>query len=264
MFCSDMIDAATALNQSPRSEASAEDGADWARPLLERQLWVLGQLAEGGLQVARAIERQATGAGSGDGGPNLNDLALAYARVARAVRMTLLLQSRLIQDAQTADKLKAHTAHCAKVRQEAQRPLLEDERKARVERIVGRIAQGEHDDAETVERIVEEAAERLDQDDIYGDVLSKPVSEIVARICEDLGLDPDWPRLAEEAWARAEIESGAAGSPLAAFRRDSGREDPSPGGPRSPSGRRDPDDLGVAGGPRSCDANAMGSRAASP
>ena len=47
-------------------------------------------------------------------------------------------------------------------------------------------------------------------------MLSRPISELIALICQDLGLAPDWPQLAEEAWAKAEIASGAAGAPLAA------------------------------------------------
>ncbi|MDB5459102.1 MAG: hypothetical protein JWO72_843, partial [Caulobacteraceae bacterium] len=57
----------------------------------------------------------------------------------------------------------------------------------------------------------------LDDEDLYGDVLARPFSEVVADICRDLGLDPDWSRLAQEPWARAEIDSGQAGGPLAAL-----------------------------------------------
>jgi hypothetical protein len=81
-------------------------------------------------------------------------------------------------------------------------------------RIVERVATSQHEDTDKVERLVQEAAERLDQDDIYK-MLDRPVSEVVALICKDLGLDPDWPRLAQEAWAREEMASGAAGWPLA-------------------------------------------------
>jgi hypothetical protein len=94
---------------------------------------------------------------------------------------------------------------------------LADQRKARTVRIVERIARRDCDDAEDIERRVGEAAGRLDQDDIYGDVLSRPISELIAMICKDLGLDPDWPQLAREAWAREEISGGAAGSPLMAL-----------------------------------------------
>ncbi len=62
--------------------------------------------------------------------------------------------------------------------------------------------------------MIEETGERLDDEDIYGDVASRPVGELVALICRDLGLDPDWTRLAEEAWAQDEIAEAPVGSPF--------------------------------------------------
>ena len=46
-------------------------------------------------------------------------------------------------------------------------------------------------------------------------VASRPVGELVALICRDFGLDPNWDALAEEAWAQAEMDGGAEGSPFA-------------------------------------------------
>ncbi len=199
----------TATVAAPTSAAVG----DMARTLLERQLWMLGQLAEGGLEIARAIEREATQAGSPESAPHSvgAHIPMAYARVSRAVRMTILLQSKLIADLQTLEAKAAHEAAQAKLA----RPVLERVQKARIERIVGRIAGADGADEDEVERLAEETAEWLDQDDLYGDILTRPVSEIIALICKDLGLTPDWPQLAEEAWAKAEIESGAAAGPLA-------------------------------------------------
>jgi hypothetical protein len=88
---------------------------------------------------------------------------------------------------------------------------------ARIHRIVRRVAWAQGKAIEEVERLARDAVDRLDQDELYGDLLSRPVSEIIAHICRDLRLEPDWPQLAEEAWAQDEIASGAAGAPLAAL-----------------------------------------------
>ena len=66
------------------------------QPLLPRQIERLDRLADIGLQIAEALAAQAKGEG-----PKVveGDLALAYDRVARAVRMAAMLQSRLTQDA---------------------------------------------------------------------------------------------------------------------------------------------------------------------
>ncbi len=38
----------------------------------------------------------------------------------------------------------------------------------------------------------------------FAEILKRPTDEIIALICRELGLPDDWPRLAEEAWARGE------------------------------------------------------------
>lgn len=160
----------------------------------ERPLAILGQLAEIGLTLAQGIERQAA-----EGEIPATSAAIAYGRVARAVRLTIALQSKLVAEAQAAASAPDRDR---------------DERRTRIRRIVGRVV-----DSETLDRAESvyqkgEAAERLEHDDIYGDLLSRPTSEIVAEVCRDLGLKPHWSRLATEAWARDEIAAGAAGAPL--------------------------------------------------
>src|ERR1700754_5120523 len=91
-------------------------------PVHDRQLQILGELAEIGLEVARAV-----GAAPGPAG----DLALAYARVSRAVRLPLMLQSQLIEDA-AADAREL-------ARPDPVPATPEDVRKARVGRIVERL-----------------------------------------------------------------------------------------------------------------------------
>ncbi|MEI9889795.1 MAG: hypothetical protein WDN45_03400 [Caulobacteraceae bacterium] len=47
--------------------------------------------------------------------------------------------------------------------------------------------------------------------------MSWPVSDLVAAICHDLGLTPNWAHLAAEAWAQDEIDSGPVGEALADY-----------------------------------------------
>ncbi|MGZ6013181.1 MAG: hypothetical protein ACXWK0_15165, partial [Caulobacteraceae bacterium] len=198
-------------------------------PFEMRQLQLLGDLAEVGLEVARAVERRTREAGPED---DLTRLAMAYSRTARAVRLTVMLQSKLIKD------IKAEDEAGAKARAEADKAAAEQaavrdpayQKKARVEAIVERVATARHHgDAPVVDRILRESAERLDDEDLYGDLMDRPLSEIVARLCKDLGLDPDWAELAQEYWAVQEIESGEAGWPLASNR----PREAAGGGPRA-------------------------------
>ena len=59
-----------------------------------------------------------------------------------------------------------------------------------------------------------EAREWLNDDTLVGD-LNRPYSEIIADICRDLGIEPDWAVLSQEAWARGRVARGRPGAPLA-------------------------------------------------
>ncbi len=181
-----------------------ENTADWARPLHERQIDYLGDVAESGVEIARQVARIAKDAWDVDG---VHTAALAHSRVARAVRLTVMLQAKLIKALEDRD---AHRADLASSDADDER----QEKQARTIRIVERVAEQDDRDRDEVDRLVRETAERLDTDDIYK-LLDRPLSELIAMICKDLGLDPDWPRLAQEAWAQAEMASGGVGWPLA-------------------------------------------------
>ena len=205
MICSEMSSAIPAVSEADDSDAQAWDAAGdgCAAASAERRLQRLDRLAEAGMEVIEALTAQAKGAG-----PKVvdGDVALAFSRVSRAVRMAVLLQHELAQDAVAPPMISPDAA-------------LEAERKTahigRVGRIVARVAMDHC--GKKPERAADyayAARERLDDDDIYGLVATRPVGELVAMICRDFGLEPDWDALAQEAWARAEIDSGAAGSPF--------------------------------------------------
>jgi hypothetical protein len=205
----------------PAPSTPPPPAADDARRLIAEQLQMLKRVAQVGLELSLEIERQAKGEGA-DGQPPapLGDLALAYSRTTRALRLTVMLQSRLTKDLEGIDSLAEIRARSAAALEETRRRDPVYVHKDRVERIVERVARdacGEDEDA--LERLMVEACDRLDDEDLYGEVLDRPVGELVALVCRDLGLDPDWTRLAEEAWARAEIDSAAAGSPFLALLR---------------------------------------------
>jgi hypothetical protein len=156
---SEMRDAAAPAE--PESPASVPDAPD---PLLDRQLQMLGDLAEIGLEIARALESQAkrTGPVVAEG-----DIALAYGRVARAVRQAILLQSRLVEDFKA--RAAAADRTLADARSAAEEALAEREhiRKCRIGSIVERVAEASHDDEEEIDRLVREADERLDDEGLW-------------------------------------------------------------------------------------------------
>ncbi len=69
---------------------------------LERQLAMLDALAAAGVQAAREVGRQAEAQQS-----SAAEISLAYARVSRAVRLAILLQTQLVEEAQTRQAASA-------------------------------------------------------------------------------------------------------------------------------------------------------------
>jgi hypothetical protein len=186
-----------------------------ARAFVEQQLRMLTRLAEVGLNIAGAVERRALAEASAPGAADQGcDWGLVYSRIARAVRLTIALQSKLLKDLAAFDEAGAGQSPAAdgEATAEHDRAAL---RTDRIGRIAQRVVEAEIADKYAAERLSNTMWERLDDEDIYGEVLERPIGEIVALICKDLGLSPDWRRWAHEAWALAEAQTGAPGSPFA-------------------------------------------------
>jgi len=216
--------------EPPIPDASRCGGDDAA--MVERQLALLGRLAEVGLNIAIAIERQAQGAAP-DARPEDSvppevfhgDLALAFARVSRSVRMTIALQSKLIGERRRGWVEPARVP--AADGREA--------RRARVQRAIEQMAWEDHEAAEQAE-----GAERLEDGDEFGDILNRPDIDIVDEICRELDLAEDWPGRAEETWAREDPAGSAAGGPLAALSPSTVTPPPNRHPGRNAVERRDP------------------------
>lgn len=190
---------------------------------IERQRKMLERLGEAGLEIALAIEKRVKEAGPDEPLAALNAAGHAYAQVARSVRLCVLLQEELAKGRPDPES--------------AARQAEAGRRKAHIDRAVGIVRRVARDHCRIepymVSLMAKEASERLDTDDIYGQVLTRPVGELVALICRDLGLEPHWPALAEEAWAQAEMDSRPQGSP---FLDDELWEDVPEDGPEPASG----------------------------
>ena len=161
----------------------------------ERHARVLRELTEIGMDLAREVRRQALEAGTDIPAA---DLALEFSRIARAVRQTVALEAKLAEDRQArADKTEASRVLDARVRG--------IRRKTRVIGLVERVLESESDG----ERLLDDLAERL-EDENDTDFADAPIGELVARICRDLGVTPDWTLWDDEPWA---IEAATASSP---------------------------------------------------
>ena len=202
------VDAAlVAPAPAPASAAAPPMASSDARARIEDQLAMLTRLAQVGMAIAEDCGRQVAHAASHAGQPAdpeapappapRHDPGLVFARVARAVRMTIALQSRLAKDLDEFDKAQARAEDWRRFdrRQRLSRQVREA---AHVLVTTRREAeQGASDDpwsefpAETeIEKMSAVAYERLvDAED--GRLLGRPFDEVVAQICRDLGMTPD-------------------------------------------------------------------------
>jgi hypothetical protein len=179
---------------------------DWA----DEHVRMLRELAELGMQLARAMARQALAqaeAGAAEapaaGGPGRGDPGLGFARVARAVRLTLALEARTREGSiarrnAVASEAEGPAAGAAARIRALLAPMVRGPREAEVRRIARDIIEAEG--GERAEALMAELHERLDDDEDYAEP-DRPVGEALARICRDLGLTPDWSRWADQDWA---------------------------------------------------------------
>lgn len=173
---------------APAGETSTADpSADRA----ERHLRALQELAEIGMDLARLLRREAVARAeacpetwdSASGEPAGLDLGLKFSRIARAVRQTLALEARLAEyGLERTRRLESE--------RRAERSRLGAARKAAVRRVVEHTidADANHND---VEGLLDELDERLDDGRDDADYADRPVGELVACICRDLGVTPE-------------------------------------------------------------------------
>lgn len=188
-------------------EDCAEARARAAEARTARQLAMLQELAEIGMQMARAVRDEALALAAPadeDASPRPpsrfgnGDLGLVYSRVARAVRQTLALETR-VADGIEAARVERERDRVAAIRRAA------DERQQEVRDYVTQAIEAEAAERNTpeseVERLLDDLDERLDEGD-YADALKvAPIGELVAGICADLGVTPDWSLWEDQAWA---------------------------------------------------------------
>jgi hypothetical protein len=192
-----------------------------AQARTERQLAMLAELAEIGMQMARAVRDEAvaraevvdaTAQPSRFGG---GDLGLIYSRIARAVRQTLALETRLAEDIEKATVERARNRletlrRAATERQEQIRDYV-------AEAIEAEAAERNAADRD-VERLLDDLDERIEAGD-YDDTLdTAPIGDLVARICADLGVIPDWDLWGDQEWALDHLKAQTLAADIGADR----------------------------------------------
>ncbi len=174
-----------------------------APTLRERQVAVLDRLTVMGMAIAEAIHREVEAGLPGEADPvqriaALNTAAVAHARAARAVRLALALQARLLgAQASPGDDLT-----------EPERLIVEWLPPS------GAVAGARLDDAADSGGGDHDARPDGEHDRERDDLtalLRRPPAELIARICRDLGLDDETAGRFTAAWNEASDSAREAG-----------------------------------------------------
>lgn len=186
-------------------EAPVDEAPDPSVLRAERRLRLLEELSEIGMALAQGLRDRADADASDGDAAKGRDPADAFARLSRAIRLTLALEAK------TDQELKDLLSGLAPAREEARARAEERARLARVEDYQTRndqvfdrvfdVAKAEIDDNETFGEVFDALRERLDEDEGYADLVSAPLRELVERLCRDLDLAPDWSQWQDDGWA---------------------------------------------------------------
>ena len=185
---------------SASDEPSPEEvAADPAVLRAERRLALLAEMAEIGMALMRGLRPAEPAAESGKSDPNRDPIE-AFARVSRAVRLTLALEART--DQELADLKAGVVRRLAdeSVRARARRKRRATEIRDRVEGIMVPLMESETESAEAFDDLYEAMRQRLDDDEGYEGCQDWPVRKIVEHLCRDLQLSPDWSGWTEDGW----------------------------------------------------------------
>ena len=214
-----MPDDASALSlaYAAPSEPGGEANPRFARA--EARLAMLRELAELGMTLTRNLvaSTQAPAAADRDNAaaeppPPRHDPANAFARLSRAVRLTLALEASAEDDLATLraegslKPVKGPTidARDAKVDQPPLDPFPPVDHPSafrnKVRDCVYRVLNAEVEDLRPAQERMHSLYERLQEGRCYDAFIYRPLREAVAAICDDLGLSPNWTGWTDDGW----------------------------------------------------------------
>jgi hypothetical protein len=175
-------------------------------------------------EPAVAAEDPAAGKRAAERRNALKSADLAYSRAGRSMRLSMSLAIKFHDDRLERDKqiesvaVKAEQQRIGRRKGQLQR-LATDAIKRHTEREIERQLEAEEIDEvdeeakeDALESLYEALSERLDEEDIERDLDICATSDLFGRICQDLGIEPDWERLRRASWAMEEIRRKVPGS----------------------------------------------------
>ena len=188
-----------------RAASGARSWADEEAELAAEQIAMLRNLSRRAMTMAEDIQLQAAdrAAREKEDGIERTDLSLAFARTARSARQSMMLASKF-----AAARRKGERDDAAEQARQAAaaRHKRKGEEKQRIERAVEQAIDSDKRLSETAaETAREDLRERLESPEFYEEFGETPAEILIAKLCLELELEPDWAdwaakAAAEKAW----------------------------------------------------------------
>jgi len=184
-----LLDDPSEASPPPDTPAMAEAAA--AVAMTERHHATLSRLAELGMALAEAIVAQTKEEGAAEAGA-------AFAKVGQAVRRAIALEQTLGSElgrrrGELAETRQARLAEARSKSWNARDEAIQREMKGVIEPETA-------DDKDRAENLLDDIDELLTSEE-FSDYDDRPAGETIARLCQALGLDPDWCVETPEGWA---------------------------------------------------------------
>jgi len=193
----------------------------------EQRLAMLRELAEIGMALTRELARRELEAGpEAAADPNSTvptptpkpvscprrDPADAFARLSRAIRLTLVLEAKaedelhaMLDGEADDDEASPFSGPCFDPNPGPPRDYPSAYRN-KIRDAVFDVLNREIKDFRPAEEILDAPYERLTEGERYDAFVQRPLEEAVAAICDDLGLHPDWSRWTGDGWPPPPLE----------------------------------------------------------
>lgn len=162
------------------------DGSD---PDRERHLTALRRLSELGMETVELLAEAQRRAKD----DKLPELALAFARVSRMVHQTITLEIK-VRDEQVSRAVDLQAAGMRRARRQDLRFAADkEERITQAERIAANALIADiEDNQRDLDSVMTDLRDRLVHDEDYDELAGRSIVELALRLCQDLGVKPDW------------------------------------------------------------------------
>jgi hypothetical protein len=192
MVCFMSVSPESAADTGPDPQRARDANAAFLKAAEDTE--ILRELAQIGMGLARLVKANAEAKLAKDPGCDLVRVDQMFARISRSIRQTLAFEPKLaeMREKQATASLKEAQAQAVDIARKRSR-------QAKVERAVTETIEAETGPSDR-ENLLTDLHERLLDPDIEADLASISIGELVAGICDDLGLKPDWAVWKRKGW----------------------------------------------------------------